>query len=723
MDLTTLNRGAAKYSRLFFAIGLGLLFFFKPAFAQKELQNPAALVNVFLGTSGDHGQLSPAASSPFSMLSIGPQTYPKLHAGYEYEAKRFLGFTHNRFEGVGCQGSGGNLLIKPFLGNNPLVDLIKNQQSAQPGYYQVSFKNKVNAEMTVFQKSGMHKYQFPQGEKGFFIDLSHTLANKFVAEEHVLDENGLSGWIEARTTCNVGTYRLYYALQFDEKVRFVARGEHGFIAYLPEEKQNATIRVAFSSISVAYAKASIFTGSFDQLKAAAANAWNKALSRVEVDGDMERKKLFYSLLYRVLQSPYTISEADGTFKATNGKTQKSEENRYNGWAIWDNYRTQLPLLSLGWPVEYKGMVSSLADLYVSGKKDYAGQTEPSNTVRSEHTIVVLLDSYRKGYPVDFAKIADSLIKEVDNLDFSKPDKALESSYDTWALSEILGILHKNDLSEKYKKKALEYKKYWNTDFKDLSKPDVDRVQARGLYQGTIWQYRWFAPFDMKGLIELTGGMQNYIAELSQFFDQDLYNHANEPDLQAPLLFNVTAVSSKSQELIHRFAVDTVVQYYFNDNSKGIDPFVDRVYKNEPKAYIRTMDDDAGAMSGWYVFASCGLMPACPGWPVYYLNVPLFKSITIQTTGGKFFNVRVENYSLTNKYIKKVVLNGKEIDRNYITQHEISNGGTLVITASSSPVDRPSTERWISELRGCPKIPRRPLFYFISNLVSFGHGMV
>src|SRR5579862_5839082 len=74
-------------------------------------------VNVFLGTSGDHGQLSPAASYPFSMLDIGPQTYPNTHTGYENKAKSFLGFTHGRLEGVGCMGSGGNILIKPFIDN------------------------------------------------------------------------------------------------------------------------------------------------------------------------------------------------------------------------------------------------------------------------------------------------------------------------------------------------------------------------------------------------------------------------------------------------------------------------------------------------------------------------------------------------------------------------------------------------------------------------------
>lgn len=657
----------------------------------------ASLVNVFLGTSGDHGQLSPAASYPFSMLSIGPQTYPKLHAGYEYEAKRFLGFTHNRFEGVGCQGSGGNLLIKPFLGTDYAKDLIKVSQKGSPGYYSVNFSNKISAEMTVVEKMGLHRYQFPAGEKGFFIDLAHTLANKFVAEEHQISNNTVSGWVQAKTTCNVGTYKIYYYLEFDAGTKITPLSSHQLIGKLPAERTSAQIKVGLSSVSEAYAKAAIQEASFDVLKQQSHQAWNEALSKINVSGNSERSKLFYSLLYRTLQSPYNISENDGTFRATDGTIKKASSKRYNGWAIWDNYRTQLPLLSIGWPTQYQDMVSSLAHLYEAGKKDYASQNEPSNTVRTEHTIVVLLDSYRKGYPVDFNKIADSLISEVDHLDFSKPDKALESSYDTWALAEILNIIGKKELSEKYRQKASEYKTYWNKDFKDITKSDVDKVQARGLYQGTIWQYRWFAPFDNKGLIGLMGGMNKYLKQLDQFFEEDKYNHANEPDLQAPSMYSFTPQAWKTQELMHRFAVDTVVQYYFNDNSKGIDPFVDVVYKNTPKAYIRTMDDDAGAMSGWFVLTACGIMPACPGWPIYYLNVPLFSSVTIHTQKGKSLKITVNNFSDKNKYIKSVKLNGKMLNRNYLTQEEINNGGELVFEAMATPDQSWPKETWLSEL--------------------------
>src|ERR1700744_5878836 len=116
-------------------------------------------VNVFLGTSGDHGQLSPAASYPFSMLDIGPQTYPNTHTGYEHKAKVFLGFTHGRLEGVGCMGSGGNLLIKPVLFSD--TTLLKKTESGSPGYYAAGFTNGIGWRFTLKAKSRFEEYPFP----------------------------------------------------------------------------------------------------------------------------------------------------------------------------------------------------------------------------------------------------------------------------------------------------------------------------------------------------------------------------------------------------------------------------------------------------------------------------------------------------------------------------------------------------------------------------------
>jgi len=662
-----------------------LLLFPGSLYGQSKRPSKAAEVNVFLGTSGDHGQLSPSASFPFSMLSIGPQTYPNTHTGYEYKAKQVLGFTHNRIEGVGCMGSGGNLLIKPFNGEKPGdCRLIKAKESGAPGYYSVNFTNGIRTRFTVYGKAGIEQYHFPAGKHGFYLDFSHALMNGFIAEQHQVKGNSISGWIESGTTCRAGVYRVYYYLSFDQTVRWQDGTDHTLIVMANEKQAAITIRVALSSVSVAYAKAAIDTQTFTIVKKKSTRSWNKELDRIKVTGDNREAHLFYSLLYRTLQTPYHISEPDGVYRGTNGLLGHTHRDVYNGWSIWDNYRTLLPLLSIIEPDKYQDMVTSIELLYRSGKKDWATNTEPSNTVRTEHAIVVLLDAYRKGYAVNFGAIRDSLVKETESLDFSHPDKALESSYDTWAMSQVLSILKEDSLSKVYRRKALNWKTYWNKDFRDISGPDADQMGARGMYQGTVWQYRWFVPFDQRGLIQMCGGNDEFIKQLNEFFGTDYYNAANEPDLQAPYLYDATAMPWRSQYMVHKYAKDTVIQYYYDDNYRGIDPTIDRVFNNRPEAFVKSMDDDAGEMSSWYIMAACGLSPACVGWPVYYLHVPLFRSVTFHISTKKAFTIRVVNFNQHNIYIRSVRLNGKLLNRNWITEQEINHGGSLVMEAANRP---------------------------------------
>ncbi|MCG2616733.1 glycoside hydrolase family 92 protein [Terrimonas sp. NA20] len=654
-------------------------------------------VNVFLGSSGDHGQLSPAASYPFGLLSIAPQTYPKLHTGYEHKARTFLGFTHNRVEGVGCMGSGGNILITPFISDPS--PLIKTTEKASPGSYSVAFTNGINAAFVVNGNGGLEDYHFPETtSKGFKIDLSHTLANRFVAEEHTSAHNSISGWIDSKTTCNAGTYRVYYYITFDKPVNISDAGDHSLSVVIENPITAIQLKIAFSSVDIAHAQKNILTTSATVARQQTKADWSRELDKLKVRGSRDEEKKFYSFLYRTIQSPFLVSEKDGSYRATDGSLQQSNTPVYNGWAIWDNYRTQLPLLALLDPARYQSIINSIAALYKYGKKDYATQNEPSNTVRTEHAIVVLLDAYRKGFHVDFKSIRDSLIAETDKLDFTHPDKALESSYDTWALSQILEITGDKQLSDRYKAKAAQWRAYWTKDFKDLTKNDIDKVGARGMYQGTIWQYRWLVTFDFKGLIEETGGETTYLKELDAFFQNDYYNHANETDIQAPLMYNFTSQPWKSQDMVRKYAADTVVQYYFNDNSRGIDPFVGRIYENKPDTYVRTMDDDAGAMSAWYVLAATGLMPACVGWPVYYLSVPLFEEVRI-VNGKNPFIIQTKKPFAGNRYIQSVTLNGKALLRNWISHEEIAKGGTLVIVAG----DRPNKnwgvkDQWITEIK-------------------------
>ncbi|MEN5232006.1 glycoside hydrolase domain-containing protein [Sphingobacterium faecium] len=659
-------------------------------------QTKTELTNVFLGSSGDHGQLSPAASSPFHQMSIAPQTYPTLHMGYEHLAKEILGFTHNRFEGVGCKGSGGLILVKPFLGHqDDGKPLIKEQEKAGPGYYDIALKGRIKAQFAVHENFGIHQYTFPEGEKGLTLDLAHAFNGAFVSNTYNMGKNGIiKGTVRSKTTCGVGIYSIHYAIAVANNIQWKGAGNL-LTLQLDNQTQKVTLRIAFSAVSTDYAEATLkdnSTKTYAHVKAASDHRWETYLSGITVKGDPYREKLFYSLLYRTLQSPYQINESDGRYRGTDGQIHQSKGNRYHGWAIWDNYKTQLPLLELLYPQQYQDIVSSVSDLYRYGKFDFAGQNEPANSVRTEHAAVVLLDASKKGYDIHLSDIRDSLVRDTMRFDFSKPDKYLEAAYDMWAMAGLLPADRKH-----YLDRASSYTGIWLKEFKDLARPDVDRMSARNMYQGTVRQYRWNVPFDMQGLVNLAGGKEAFTTQLDDFFDHHYFNRANEPDIQSPTSYYASSKPSRYQSLVRELALDTVIQYYFNDNSRGIDPFIDRIYKNQPKAFVRTMDDDAGAMSGWFILTALGLHQPLVGQPIYYVSVPLFPETVIQR-GGHKLKIKVLNYNDNNKYVKRILLNGRDINRLWLHHDELRKGGLLEVEASPEASTYGAENIWVSSLK-------------------------
>lgn len=652
-------------------------------------------VNVFLGSSGDHGQMSPGASSPFHQMSILPHTYPQLHTGYEFLAKKIIGFTHNRMEGTGCKGSGGLIMIKPYLGENFSNTMFtKISEKAGPGFYEINLQEGIQANFAVHHNYGIHQYTLPRGNKGFLIDLGYALNDALVDNKMQISNHLIKGTIRAKTTCNIGIYTIYYALEI-EGATLRQIEQQKVDVRIPADKQKQEIKISFSAVSEAHAVATLNANrskDFNHTKRLSEDNWEKELSAIQVEGNNEeRKKLFYSLLYRTMQSPYQISESDYEFKATDGNRYKATSPRYHGWAIWDNYKTQLPLLALLNPNRFQDIVYSITNLYKYGKYDFAGPNEPANSVRTEHAAVVLLDARNKNFSVPIDEIKDKLIQDTATFDFTKPDKFLEATYDMWAMSKLIP-----SQKEQFINRAKSYKSHWLKEFKDLTKNDVDRMSARKMYQGTIRQYRWNVPFDTQGLTELMGGKANLTAQLDDFFDNHYFNRANEPDIQSPTLYYASNKPWRYQSLVHELTLDTVIQYYFNDNSRGIDPFIDRIYKNEPKAFIRTMDDDAGAMSGWFVLSAIGIHQPLIGEPIYYVNVPFFPEITINNGNNKL-QILVKNFSDKNRYIKSIKLNNKPLNRLWVTHEEISQDAVLEIEATGKPTTFGVGSMYVSSL--------------------------
>ncbi|MBT2293574.1 glycoside hydrolase family 92 protein [Paenibacillus albidus] len=249
---------------------------------------------------------------------------------------------------------------------------------------------------------------------------------------------------------------------------------------------------------------------------------------------------------------------------------------------------------------------------------------------------------------------------------------------------------------KYRSLAQSYKELWNPGQKDdqgnvrgFFTPNagtVDKVSNvnQYAYQGNLWTYRWTVPHDIQGLAKLRGGNEALVNDLKYFFDDvNEYVAINEPDVHAPYLFNYLGKPYLTQYYAREYTTEEVVQKYHNHGLYTY-PMVSRVYRADPEGYLQSMDDDAGAMSSWFVYSAMGLFPGNPGDPYYLIGSPIFDEMTLHLDNGKDFTVKANNVSSDNRYIQSGQLNGANFEKTWISYADIMAGGTLEFEMASTP---------------------------------------
>jgi hypothetical protein len=197
-------------------------------------------------------------------------------------------------------------------------------------------------------------------------------------------------------------------------------------------------------------------------------------------------------------------------------------------------------------------------------------------------------------------------------------------------------------------------------------------------EANSWQYSFYVPHDVTGLINLHGGMEKFEAKLDELFNApsqlagrnqaDItgligqYAHGNEPSHHMAYLYNYVGKPWKTQQLVKRI--------------------MNEMYSHKPDGICG--NEDCGQMSAWYILSAMGFYPLCPGSTQYAIGSPLFPKITINLENGKKFTVIAENVNKQNIYIQKATLNGNAISRSWIDHAEIMAGGELVLIMSSTP---------------------------------------
>ncbi len=642
-------------------------------------------INVFMSTADDHGQLSPAVSMPFGLMKVGPQTYPGGHSGYNYSDSLILGFNHMHVPGVGCSGAGGNILIIPRTANlesEPVV-INKGSETGTPAYYSVNFENSIRAELTAGDRIAVHCYHFPENsEKIITIDFSFSL-DKFKSEEHNIKEgNEITGFVCSRNVCGRGEHKTWYSIQADQEFEIISDENHKLKCSF--QNSSVELRVALSVIDAQSASERIQeneTLSFSDIRKQNEQRWKKELSTIQVEGDQEKSVIFYTMLFRAMQSPFIVDE-NGKYRGSDGEIYDAPGPSYNGWSVWDTYRTKFPLFSLCIPDRLNNMCQSLYELYQQGMPVWSSDNEPVPGVRTEHSEIVLLDAINKGIiglPDDFT--FEKMIQHSQKLEWDSPDKILESSYDCWALAEI-ARLKKDFYTEKdLREKSISYRKVWVEKFKNMDE-NSDIMHGDGLYEGTLWQYRWAVPYDLEGIIRLAGSSEKLVAELDYFFENSLFNIGNQPDIHTPFLFNRLGAPYKTQEIVDKL-LNQVTDNYYGTHNKWERPVSRIIFQNKPKGFVPEMDDDSGTMSAWYVLASMGLFPTYVGSTDFDIFTPQFPKITLNF-GDAPFKIQCKNFGDGNIYIQQAYLNKQPLPEPSISYSEIKKGGILELILGAEP---------------------------------------
>lgn len=638
-------------------------------------------VNLFIGTSGDNGQVAPGAAAPFGMVCVCPDNDPRSHAGYDYAVTKVSGISVNRLSGVGCSGGGGNLRIRPVAPSQEL-HIKKSREKATPGYYSTAFTNGIKTELTATNAMAVERYKFPRSlSAALWIDFASTFEDVATCHYKRISETCIEGYVQAKNVCGHGRYKLYFSLNTSHPFQLEEQKETTACLTFGKKVRSVEVRIGLSALSSELASwecARWEKMDFEDVKSRTADQWEKQLSAIDVKGGKKDDRvIFYTSLYRTYLSPADVSSPDGAYLGTDGKVYISEDFRYySNWSLWDTFRTKFPLLVLTEPAKMRDMATSLIHLYATGKKDWSTGFESTPTVRTEHAVILLLDAYRKGITnLDFRKGYAGMKQEMERLPMRSPDQKMESAYDLWAMAKIAEIIGEKADSEQYRQRSVSlFEETWKKEFMNVT-PAFEVMKNNGLYQGTRWQYRWAAPQYIDKMIEWVG-QDSLRLQLTYFFDHHLYNQGNEPDIHVPYLFNRLGTPEKTQQIVRSLMTEPMIHKY-GGNSEFKTPYLGKAFKNAPEGYSPEMDEDDGTMSAWYVFGAMGLYPLLVGDEYYDLTSPLFDRVLLRLTNGNVLTIQTEGRKKKDAPIKSIHFNGKKIADYRISHNELIKGGELI----------------------------------------------
>ena len=680
--------------------------------------DPVDYVNPFIGT-GFHGHTSPGATTPFGMVQLSPDTRSgnwDACAGYHYSDTTIDGFSHTHLSGTGCADL-ADILFHPTTREIVIHDgecvlqpyfFSHDDERASCGYYAVTLPDvNIGVELTAAPRTGVHRYTFTgKGPRQVIVDLLHTITEEKIdlCELRRTAPGELAGM--RRTQGWVPDQYVFFAARFSEPFADVQLlGDKQAVLTFAPDVRTLTIAVGLSSVSVENARmnslAEVPELDFDAVHARAVGQWRKALGDIVVEGgSRDEMTNFYTAQYHTKLTPNLMSDVNGEYRRHDQTVARMPEGEsyYSTFSLWDTFRAWNPLQTLVDTALVNDMIRSMLDMYDStGELPIwplaSGET---GTMIGYHAVSVIADAYLKGIRgYDADKALEAMIRSSNinkkgsdyytaqgyipsNIKRESVSCTLEYAYDDWAIARMAQAMGRDDVFGEYARRALNYVNVFDGStcfFRgrqsdgNWSAPFEEFATGRDYTEATPWHYRFFVPHDVNGLIQLFGSREAFIREMDRLFTLESdemqldvsdvtglmgqYAHGNEPSHHMAYLYNYVGQPWKTQELTRRL--------------------LHEMYAPTPEGIIG--NEDCGQMSAWYVFSSLGFYPVCPGSNEFALTAPQFPKAVVRLANGRTLTVTADN-PRRSVYIASVTLDGKPIDRNYITYDELMQGGEL-----------------------------------------------
>jgi predicted alpha-1,2-mannosidase len=600
--------------------------------------------------------------------------------------------------------------------SRPISRFKHQNEVSTAAYYNVLLEDyNINAEITGSVRSGMMRFNYPLGKESYlFVRVNSDKKKGKIGVDK--QSNEITGYNPAfRIYQGMGKpagFSGYFVIQFDKPFKEISQiktDQQLIVSFGKEKCIKVKIGTSFTSLDAARKnlKSEITDWNFEKLANATETIWNQTLGKIQVKNSSQSDLIkFYTALYHCYQLPRIASDVDGSYQGFAQDTLIHKAvgfDYYDDFSMWDTYRALHPLMTILEPKRSLDMVKSLVAKAQQGgwMPIFPAWGSYTAAMIGDHVSTMIADSYLRGITDFDTKTAYQYMRK-NAFDQPTPEeykdgkgrralssylqygyiplqdsvweafhkreqvsRTLEYALDDYALSQFANKLGKTDDYNTLLKRSKNYVNvidpstgYARGRYADGKwiEPFNPFIKSNFVTEGTPFQYTWYVPQDVPGLIAILGGRGAFVKRLNEFFDGGYYWHGNETDQQAPYLYALAGEPAKTAALVQKI--------------------IDEEYGTGPGGL--SGNEDAGQMSAWLVCSMIGFYPVCPGKPEYVIGIPAFNEVQIKPgTKAKPFTIRLIANQSEHPENVKVTLNGLPIEGNIIQHRQIIDGGELI----------------------------------------------